>query len=210
MSNRIRIAALLLAAATISLAGCATPRADGPAAAPTASAPRLGDVEPAPPEGEVTAQGTVLDKDGSVELCLGAIAESYPPQCSGIPLEGWNWEEVDGEESAAAITWGAYAVTGTFDGSTFTVTQPAILLALYDPMRPEDPTDGEPGHTSESTLIEIQDELLTRLGPDLLSSWPERGYLWIQVRWDDGTLQDAADAEFGDDVVIVQSALRQF
>ena len=210
MSNRIRIAALLLAAATISLAGCATPRADAPASAPTASAPRLGEVEPAPPEGEVTAQGTVLDQDGSVELCLGAIAESYPPQCSGIALDGWNWEEVDGEETASAITWGAYAVTGTFDGSTFTVTQPAILLALYDPMRPEDPTGGEPGRTSESTLIEIQDELLTRLGPDLLSSWPERGYLWIQVLWDDGTLQEAADAEFGDDVIVVQSALRQF
>ena len=32
--------------------------------------------------------------------------------------------------------------------------------------------------------------------------------MWAQVIWDDGTLQDAADAEYGDGVVIVQSALR--
>lgn len=206
MSNRIRKAALLLAAAALTLTACATPRADAPAADPGPAA-RLGDVQPAPPEGEVTAQGTVMDDDGAVELCMGAIAESYPPQCGGIPLEGWDWDAVDGEETASGSTWGAYAVTGTFDGETFTVTQPAILLALYDPMRPEDPTGGVEGATAESRLIEIQDELLERLGQDLMSSWPERGYLWIQVLWDDGTLQDAADAEFGDGVVIVQSAM---
>lgn len=37
----------------------------------------------------------------------------------------------------------------------------------------------------------------------------DRGYVWLQVVWDDGTIQDAADAEFGDDVVIVTSSLRE-
>ena len=73
--------------------------------------------------GEVTATGTVMDT-GRPELCLGAVAESYPPQCGGPPILGWDWEAVDGEERSGDTRWGTYTVTGTFDGSTFTLTQP--------------------------------------------------------------------------------------
>jgi hypothetical protein len=197
------VAAVALGAASLLfLAACAAtsgPGSDGPA---------LGAVLPAPPSGEVAGQGTVMDEAGQVELCLGGIAESYPPQCSGIPMSDWTWEGLEGGESSGDVRWGAYAVKGTFDGEAFSVTQPPIMLALYDPMPFPDPTDGRPGAGTEAQLAEIQDQLPHRLGDAYLSSSQDNGYLWVDVVWDDGTWQDAADEEFGDDVVVIRSALR--
>ncbi len=205
-------AAAATALAALLLCSCATPR-DG-ALTPGAEPPRFGDVQPAPPEGDVVGTGTVMDKprgDGrAIELCLGAVAESYPPQCGGIPLEGWDWGAVEGEEAAADHTWGAYAVTGRYDGATFTVSGEPIPLALFDPPAAEDPTGGEAGTTSEAELARVQQSIADRQGetPFILGSGAYGGYVWVDVVWDDGTLQDAADAEFGDGVVIVQSVLR--
>lgn len=175
--------------------------------ASTAPPTALGAITPVPPEGEVATTGTVLDAAGEVQLCLGPIAESYPPQCTGIPLEDWTWDGVEGAESSGDVTWGAYAVRGTYDGTSFTVTQPPILLALYDPIRPEDPTGGEAGAGDEATLTAIQEELPDRLGDAYLSSSPQDGWLWVDVVWDDGSWQDAANAEYGDDTVIIRSAM---
>jgi hypothetical protein len=195
------------AASVISLAGCATPAAT-PAASDAPPGESLGSLWPAPPEGEVVAQGTVMDIAGAPELCLGAIAESYPPQCSGVPIANWSWEGVDGSETSGEVTWGAYAVQGTYDGTDFTVTQPPIMLALYDPMALPDPTGGKPGAGAEADLLRIQESLPKRLGDAYLSSSPENGWLWVDVVWDDGTWQDAADADFGEDVVVIRSAMR--
>ena len=169
----------------------------------------LGAVTPIPPEGEVAATGTVLDTGGAAQLCLGAVAESYPPQCTGIPLEGWTWDGVDGAESSGEVTWGAYAVRGAYDGETFTSTQPPILLALYDPIRPEDPTGGRPGAGDDATLTAIQDELPDKLGDAYLASSAQDGWLWVDVVWDDGSWQEAADAEYGADTVIIRSAITE-
>lgn len=206
--RRLLRTGVLGAALVLGLSACATPGA-GPGAAPDApDGQSLGTVWPAPPETEVIGQGTVIDSGGSAQFCLGAVMESYPPQCHGIALQGWSWEGLDGAEPSGAVTWGAYAVQGTYDGEVFTVTQPPILLALYDPMAREDPTGGRPGTTDEATLLEVQEEIHERLGAEALSSWPQDGRLWLQVVWDDGTWQDAADDDFGEDVVVVQSALR--
>jgi len=175
--------------------------------ASTAPPTALGAITPVPPEDEVATTGTVLDAAGEVQLCLGPIAESYPPQCTGIPLKDWTWDGVEGAESSGDVTWGAYAVRGTYDGTSFTVTQPPILLALYDPIRPEDPTSGEPGAGDEATLTAIQEELPDRLGDAYLNSHPQDGWLWVDVVWDDGSWQDAANAEYGDDTVIIRSAM---
>ena len=202
---------LLLAAAALALAGCAgtagsSPSSDlaadggGPIAAP----------------GEVRGQGTVLQVDDeAAQLCLGAVAESYPPQCSGPEVIGWDWDAVDIKETASGTTWGTFAVTGTWDGTALTITEPAIPLALYDPM----PTDPDPrldpanaGESSEDTLTQIQDDITaattdgTQPWP-ILMSWPENGYLWVTVTYDDGTIQDYYDGLYGADVVIVTSAL---
>lgn len=204
MRSRILTAALLTGVVLAGAAGCATgprsPVGEAPPATPGAALPGL-------PDGEVTAQGTVLDTGDDPQLCLGAVAESYPPQCTGIPLADWTWEGLDGSESASGVTWGAYAVQGVYDGSVFTVTAPPVMLALYDPMVPDDPTNGEPGPADEETLLAVQEQVHADLGADVLSSWPQDGRLWVQVVWDDGTVQDAADAAYGDDVVLIRSAL---
>lgn len=79
-------------------------------------------------EGEPGAQrygatATILEAPGrGPELCLGAVAESYPPQCGGPPIVGWDWNDVEGEESASGTTWTTAYVEGTYDGERFTLT----------------------------------------------------------------------------------------
>jgi hypothetical protein len=46
------------------------------------------------------------------QLCR-EVASSYPPQCGGPDVLGWNWGAVEGEESASGTTWGSYRVVGT-------------------------------------------------------------------------------------------------
>lgn len=202
---------LLASAALVGLLGltaCTTGPGSSPA--PTSSgSPAWEASSVAPPKGRVIGTGTVLDVAGDAQLCLGAVAESAPPQCTGIPLDGWTWEGVDGSETSGDTTWGTYAVYGTFDGERYTITDPPIMLALYDPVRPDDPTDGIDGTSSDAELARVQDDLSTSLGSDALSLSTERGYVWVNVVWDDGTLQTAVDDAYGDGVVIVTSALRR-
>jgi len=216
-SRRSRIFGSVAAAAVASvllLTGCATTGSDSP------GSPIIDFDEPAPTPpaaaGEVLGQGTVLQKDGEdAHFCLGGVAESYPPQCSGPPVAPWDWSTAELSETAQAVTWGTYAVQGTWDGTTFAPTQPPIPLALYDPMPVEDPTaDRGPGASSEDDLAVIQDELHNLLADadsdsaGVLSAWTDNGYLYISVVYDDGMLQDWLDTRYGPDVVVVQSALR--
>lgn len=104
---------------------------------------------------------------------------------------------------------GAYAVTGAWDGERFTVTEPPALLALYDPMVPEDPTGGVDGTSTAEELDRVQNDIAGRLGAEALALSVDRGYVRLQVVWDDGSMQNAADEEYGEGVVIVTSALRE-
>jgi hypothetical protein len=81
------------------------------------------------PDGLLEGVGMVLDDGRSAQLCLGAVAESDPPQCSGIPLVGWDWDAVEGEVTSAGTTYGEFHVVGSFDGKTFTVSE----AGPYDP-----------------------------------------------------------------------------
>jgi hypothetical protein len=84
------------------------------------------------------SDATVLEARGSgPELCLGVVNDSYPPQCSGIPIANWDWNSVDGEESASGTTWGEFHVVGRYDGTTFTVKDAG-------PYRQPPPDDGDP------------------------------------------------------------------
>ncbi|WP_107764720.1 hypothetical protein [Nocardioides terrigena] len=96
-------------------------------------------------EGEVSTGGlvTVLDDGEGPELCH-AVAESFPPQCSGVPMAGWTWADHPEHEDESGVKWGDFALTGTFDGTTFTVTD-AIPAALYDALNEEpEPLPGTP------------------------------------------------------------------
>ena len=64
---------------------------------------------------------TVLDDGDGAELCLGGVMDSYPPQCGGPSLVGWDWADHRGDfESASDVRWGDFVVTGTFDGTSVT------------------------------------------------------------------------------------------
>lgn len=203
-------ASLALGAAVIAIAvsGCAG--AAGPAAGGSG-----GEVEPprtdAAAPGEVRGEGTVLQLDGEpARLCLGPVAESFPPQCDGPEITGWDWSAVEGAESASGVTWGAYAVQGTWDGTQFTLTQPPVMLALYDPIREVDPfTDpANAGGSSDDELMAVQERILNDEFVEVLTSWSENGYLFVTVVYDDGSIQRYVDAAYGADVVQVRPALR--
>jgi hypothetical protein len=86
-----------------------------------------GEQPPAPsapdPTALYSANAMVLeDKTHGPMLCLGVVLESLPPQCGDVPIAGWNWEKVGGEEKAGGATWGTYHVVGRYDGETFAVT----------------------------------------------------------------------------------------
>jgi hypothetical protein len=123
----MRISPLLLA---LAIGSCGGERAngkpgpdapvDGAASTPTPPADT-----PAPSGPRYQGSGTVLESEAhGPELCLGGVATSLPPQCSGIPLVGWDWDKVEGEQKAQKTTWGEYQVTGTYDGKVLTPTEP--------------------------------------------------------------------------------------
>ncbi|MCM3696568.1 hypothetical protein [Microbacterium oleivorans] len=197
----------LLAGAALLLTSCAPGAADaGADSAPPGSA--LAALTPEPPTGEVLGQGTVLDDGSSAKLCLGAVAESAPPQCAGIPLAGWSWEGVADAAVMSGSTWGTYAVWGTYDGDTLTVTRAPVPLALFDAMPLPDPTRGEPGTATAADIDTVQSIVPDAIGAAYLGSYDQDGWIHVDVIWDDGTWQRAADQDFGAGKVIVRSALR--
>jgi hypothetical protein len=105
----VRPSSVLLAATVAALAAGCAERAEPATAGPTGRY-------------EVTA--TVLESpDHGPQLCA-AVAESLPPQCGGPDIVGWDWADVDDEESANGTTWGSYRVVGTWDGRRLTLTEP--------------------------------------------------------------------------------------
>jgi hypothetical protein len=113
--------AIALVAVAVLLTGCGTrvtDAGDGPA-------PVTQPTEVPAAVGEVRTSGpvTVLDDGSGPELCLGAVATSYPPQCGGPPITNWRWADHPGDfESSGGVRWGGFAVTGEFDGTHMTAT----------------------------------------------------------------------------------------
>lgn len=180
-----------------------------PLLAPTAAPP----VTAVPPARDpVTGVGTVIEKPGSPpELCLGPVAESFPPQCEGVPLSGWDWAtnppDAQSDAGTPVTRWGVYAVDGTFDGSTLTVSR-AVSLALYDAMaEPSAPAVAPPDlSTAEWDAVDAA----VRAVPGLVTveRVDDEGPVAVTVVHDDGTIQQWADASFGAGAVVVTSALR--
>ncbi|MCU1440732.1 MAG: hypothetical protein JWP85_1729 [Rhodoglobus sp.] len=189
----------LAALAVTAVTGCAS----------TTTEPGDAPQEPTSPTA-VVGQGTVLQIEGEdPQFCLGAVMESYPPQCSGPELIGWDWNAVEGEESASGVTWGTYAVWGDWDGTRLAVTD-TIMLALYDPMPVEDPyvDPRNAGSTSEADLLSIQEVVHEEAPVEVLTSTPQNGYLFVTVVFDGGAVQEWADLTYGPDVVLIRPALR--
>ena len=201
--------AALILGGSLTLSGCFGSAPIAPASSDAPVGQSFGSLLPGPPSGEVIGAGMVLSHGDDAELCLGPVAESYPPQCTGVPLVDWSWEGLEGAEGEGDVRFGTYAVTGRYDGATFTVTQEPIMLALYDPIAWEHPFGDEPGTATDDELAALSDDIFTRGVEGVLQGWPENGRLIVDVVWDDGTLQRAADDDFGDGAVVVRSTLRE-
>jgi hypothetical protein len=118
------IAPAVLALLVSGCGGVARPAADGRTGSPSPS-----DAAPA----LVRGIGTVLDDGDGPELCLGPIMTSLPPQCGGPKLAGWDWAGVESAHRAGVRWTGPeYVVTGTYDGTTFTLSEPPIRSEDYD------------------------------------------------------------------------------
>lgn len=77
-----------------------------------------------PVAAEYSGNVTVLESpEHGPQLC-SAVMESYPPQCGGPDIVGWDWASVPTKESANGTTWGTYFVRGTWHDGVFTLTQP--------------------------------------------------------------------------------------
>lgn len=152
------------------LAACGSP----PPAQPVAA--------PADPDQLYKTQGIVLEtQDHQPELCLGTIEESYPPQCQGIAMDGWDWGEVEGEEEAGGSIWGEFHLVGRYDGETFDVhevrpPEPPVEREESDSIGTPcmEPAGGwvatDPARASQEDVVEIQRHV---------SDDPEFVGLWI-------------------------------
>ncbi len=193
-----RLASALVLSVT-ALAACGN-EGDTRAVDPAASGSPSSSAAPAPvPDGEVRTSGlvTVLDAGEGPELCLGAIAESYPPQCGGPALVDFEFGDV-GAEEASGVTWGQYSVTGTYDGTTFTVTD-SIPAALYDAMAEPEAGGLEPAcddavtTDAEMATPEDLDATLAAASalPTYATAWLSNGTISVAVTED----PEGAEAE---------------
>jgi hypothetical protein len=197
----------------VTLAACGGDGDDDVATDPGGSGPSSAQPPtsvPAAP-GDVRSRNlvTVMDADASddlVELCLGPIAESYPPQCGGPAITNWDWKSVDGMfEQQGDVRWGTFAVTGQWDGEAFTVSE-SIPAALYDPMPEQPPAYPEPSEDyTDEQLAGFAEDLMQVVG--VQGAYGAEGHVLVDVTYDDGSYQDYADEAYGDGVVVVTGAL---
>lgn len=208
------LAAPLVVGALLALAACGTQTgttgADGGASDSLTTPAATRSMPTAVPasDGPVRTRNLVVVMDtGTPELCAGAVAESWPPQCGGPEISNWSWKK-HGQgmfERQGKVRWGTYALTGSWDGAAFTVTE-AVPAALHDPMVHEPGATPAPARSySEAELAGFVEEVMKL--PGAQGAYTADGHVLVDVLFDDGSLQAWADAEYGKDVVLVTGAL---
>ncbi|EAP99993.1 hypothetical protein JNB_07479 [Janibacter sp. HTCC2649] len=104
-----------------------TPGTLGSSAAPTLAGAKSAALD-APDTSQLWTSAMVIQTSPTTApvLCIGAVLESYPPQCAGgVGLVGWDWADITGETVHGPITWiDTVYVTGTYADGTFTLKRP--------------------------------------------------------------------------------------
>lgn len=116
-------------AATALLTACAT---ESPTPAPETSAPATQDANSTP---EVVTVASVVDNSGpngqGPMLCY-TISTATPPQCGGLFINNWSWDDVEGEQTADGVTWKENLVLiGKLANDSWTVTQKPVEKTKY-------------------------------------------------------------------------------
>ncbi|HHU10939.1 MAG TPA: hypothetical protein GXZ60_13150 [Intrasporangiaceae bacterium] len=152
-----------------------------------------------PEAGELVGLGMVMQRsaDAPAEFCMGAVATSYPPQCSGPQLVGaFSWDDVHAEEHDG-VRWtnDSYYGVGTYDAAAnaFALTRPlrtsppegftvpavedrGFPQLCDDPFRGGDPDYEDPDLTIQNTFQERLETL-----PGYVESWVSDGARMFNV-----------------------------
>lgn len=130
-------------------------------------------------QGRFRVLATVLaNQHHGPQLCQ-AVAESLPPQCGGPDIVGWKWDGL-AHESVSGTKWGSFILTGTFDGKSFTLTEPAKTDdGSFKPFeRKPDFTSPCPGPLAPVDLTKATDDALQATNA-LVAGDADFGGLWI-------------------------------
>ncbi|MPY99079.1 MAG: hypothetical protein GEU97_13970 [Actinophytocola sp.] len=95
-----------------------------------------------------TATGTVLANEAHGPQLCGVVATSYPPQCGGLDIVGWDWGAVE-SQTQGDVQWGEYTVVGTWDGERLHLTEP--------PSPPQPPESSEPGEPADEVTTPCEE-----------------------------------------------------
>jgi hypothetical protein len=236
--TRMRRSAALLVpplALAVLLGGCgtATVGTAGPSPDPTTGAPGAdGDTE-------LVAEGIVMQSgpQARVEICIGPVLTSYPPQCGGPGLVGeFSWDDVDAQEQGG-VRWSdaTYFAVGRFDpeADVLVLTRPLSTEppeGLRPPKSPpldfpqlcDDPfRGGDPDFTEDFEAQERLQQTLEGLdgyvsswvsdGNDLfnvvVSGEPEAAHERLREVWPGGLCVEQRDLPSAEDVAAAQAAL---
>lgn len=212
MQRLIPLAALLV------LAGCGQGTGDAGADGDGSAADSSQSAEPTVPSGEVVYRGALTVLQGverdAAELC-GAVAESYPPQCGGLPVSGWSWDAVEHDE-ASGVRWGTYLVTGVFDGKAFVLTEDPVPtseidMADYPELQYEEPEIGDPAEDlSIEALQAIADEITAEFPRYVYGGWADEqnGVAFIDTLLVTPELEAYAAEHYPADTVVFASMLK--
>lgn len=180
------IVSVLLLAVVASGCGEANSGAAGPGVPATSPTAALAADRP------VTVTATVLDGGDGPELCLGGVADSLPPQCSGPPIRGWDWDDHPEADFANDVRWGEFVLVGGWDGTTFSATESRLAGAddwaqadAGGPSTPCEEPEGGWAVLDPATTTTSARGRANRVAEAL----PDYGLLWvdqsINPRWQD-------------------------
>lgn len=154
-----RTAVALVVLGSVAACGQAQPT-DGGSSPSTSRTPA-----PAPtsvvidPADEVVASGLLMQDSPTspVELCVGGVAESYPPQCGGPRIVGdVDWEALR-PQRASGVTWteGAVWVVGRYSPATGRPGTGAGTVTLTRPVSLTPPAGVTPASESPVTFPQL-------------------------------------------------------
>ena len=127
---------LALGAVLVLASGCGDQRPGDVATSPTAPVASPTAVPAAVGRVATTERVLVSDDGSGPRMCTSGSSDLMgPPGCDAFAVTGWDWEAVGPSETEDGVRWGSYAVTGTFDGTTFAVeeaTQPQPRSGAWD------------------------------------------------------------------------------
>jgi len=128
--------------------------------------------------------------------------EGPVPSIGDVPLAQWNWDDVSDETFRLGRTWGGpWRVVGTWDTSTFRLTQPPLPVPVVDTPPLTRPTDGcdEFAFTAARDQIVLLDR--AEVGPftDNVNSWDGHCGIVIDAFVDSDALRDLL-APFADQI----------